>query len=69
MKLSTYSKRLGLSYQTVWRHFHKGLIPRAYQLPTGTVIVPDDIFSSNCLAKDYGAANDRGALREKKKIS
>ena len=33
---------LGLHYQTVWRHFKMGLIPGAYQLPTGTIIVPED---------------------------
>lgn len=46
MKLSTYAKTLGLSYQTVWNWFKAGKIPNAYQLPTGTVIVPDEITSS-----------------------
>jgi putative resolvase len=42
MKLSIYAKRLGIHYQTAWRHFKQGLIPGAYQLPTGTIIVPDE---------------------------
>lgn len=41
MKLSTYAKKLGVGYKTAWNHFQKGLIPGAYQLPTGTIIVPD----------------------------
>ena len=41
MKLSTYAKNLGVCYKTAWNHFQKGLIPGAYQLPTGTIIVPE----------------------------
>ena len=41
MKLSDYSKKLGLTYKTTWRLFHNGHIPGAYQLPTGTIIVPE----------------------------
>lgn len=43
MKLSKYAKQLGISYQTAWKHFKAGLIPSAYQLSTGTIIVPDVI--------------------------
>ena len=41
MKLSTYANKIGLSYRRAWQHFADGQIPGAYQLPTGTVIVPD----------------------------
>lgn len=41
MKLSDYSKKLGLTYKTTWRLFRNGHIPGAYQLPTGTIIVPE----------------------------
>lgn len=41
MKLSDYAQKLGVCYRTAWNHFKQGLIPGAYQLPTGTVIVPD----------------------------
>ncbi len=41
MKLSHYAKKLGIHYRTAWRHFVKGLIPGAYRLPTGTIIVPE----------------------------
>lgn len=42
MKLSNYAKRLGLSYKTVWRLWKNGKLD-AYQLPTGTVIVKQDL--------------------------
>lgn len=42
MKLSTYAKRLGVTYRTAWSHFKQGIIPGAFQLPTGTIIVPDE---------------------------
>lgn len=41
MKLSEYGRRLGVSYRTVWRYWENGEIPGAYQLPTGTIIVPE----------------------------
>jgi len=42
MKLSTYAKKLGVSYKTVWRLWKQGNLD-AYQLPTGTVIVKDEV--------------------------
>jgi len=41
MKLSTYAKQLGVSYQTAWRLFKDGKL-NAYKLPTGTVIVREE---------------------------
>ena len=41
MKLSDYAMKLGIQYRTAWNHFNAGKIPGAYQLPTGTIIVPD----------------------------
>jgi len=41
MKLSTYAKQLGISYQTAWRLFKDGKL-NAYQLPPGTVIVREE---------------------------
>jgi predicted site-specific integrase-resolvase len=43
MKLSTYAKKLGITYRTAFIHFQKGMIKGAYQLPSGTIIVPDEI--------------------------
>lgn len=41
MKLSAYAKKLGVSYRTAWRWYKNKQIPGAYQLPSGTIIVPD----------------------------
>lgn len=43
MKLSQYAKKHNICYRTAFNHYHKGLIPNAYQLPSGTIIVPEDI--------------------------
>lgn len=40
-KLSQYAKENNVTYRTAWNHFHAGLILNAYQLPTGTVVIPD----------------------------
>jgi predicted site-specific integrase-resolvase len=44
MKLSKYAKTIGISYKIAWSHYSKGLIPGAYQLATGTIIVPDELL-------------------------
>ncbi|MCB2160449.1 IS607 family transposase [bacterium] len=44
MKLSEYAAKVGIKYQTAWKHYRQGLIPGAYQLATGTIIVPDDVL-------------------------
>lgn len=41
MKLSTYAKKLGVSYRTAWRLYHSQKLD-AYALPTGTIIVRDE---------------------------
>ena len=45
MKLSKYAEKIGIKRATATKWFHKGLIKGAYQLPTGTIIVPDEIFN------------------------
>lgn len=45
MKLSEYAKQIGICYRTAWNMFNNNQIPNAYQLPTGTIIVPNDIIS------------------------
>jgi predicted site-specific integrase-resolvase len=40
MKLSDWAKEKGISYRTAHRLFKKNNIEGAYQLPTGTIIVP-----------------------------
>ncbi len=41
MKLSDYAKKLGVTYRTAYTYFSEGQIPGAYQLKTGTIIVPE----------------------------
>lgn len=47
MKLSDYAKRIGVTYKTAWMHYRKGLILGAYQLPTGTIVVPDNVVEQS----------------------
>jgi len=41
MKLSEFAKINGIQYGTALIWFHKGMIPNARQLPTGTILVDD----------------------------
>jgi len=41
MRLSDYARQNGIQYKTAWLHFHKGLIPNARQLPTGTIVIDE----------------------------
>jgi len=47
MKLSDYADKVGVSYQTAHRWFKNGKIPGAYQISTGTIIVPDSAIPSD----------------------
>ena len=47
MKLSEYARKLGVTYRTAWNWFKTGSIKGAYQLPSGTVIVPEESENSN----------------------
>ncbi len=44
MKLKDYAELIGCTYKTAHNHFKAGKITGAYKLPTGIVIVPDDIM-------------------------
>lgn len=46
MKLSEYSRRIGVSRHTAYRWFKRGEIPNAVQLPSGTIYVPDEILNT-----------------------
>jgi len=41
MKLSQWAKEKGIHYRTAWEHYRQGKIPGAYQLESGTIIVPE----------------------------
>ncbi len=44
MKLSVWAKQQGITYKTAWRWWKMGTLPvRAEQMPTGTVIVHEDV--------------------------
>ncbi|MDE5084911.1 MAG: IS607 family transposase [Trichodesmium sp. St18_bin1] len=47
MKLSDYAKSLGVCYKTAWNMWKRGELD-AYQLPSGTIIVKNNIHSSQC---------------------
>lgn len=71
MKLSTYAKKIGISYQTAWRMFKSGKLD-AYQLPTGTVIVRenDEKVSGQQLVAVYcrvSSSENKGNLKSQKK--
>lgn len=42
MKLSEYAKLKGVHYKTAHNWYHAGRIPGAYQMDTGTIIVPNE---------------------------
>ncbi|MBU4174286.1 MAG: IS607 family transposase [Actinobacteria bacterium] len=42
MKLPVYARKLGIGYRTAWNMYKRGEIPGAYQLPSGTIIVPQE---------------------------
>ena len=47
MKLSVWAKSQGISYQTAWRMWQQGRLPLpATQLPTGTIIVEQNVAPS-----------------------
>ena len=41
-KLSEYAKEHNVTYRTAYNHFKAGLISSAYQLPSGTIVIPDN---------------------------
>jgi predicted site-specific integrase-resolvase len=47
MKLIQYAERTGITYQTAYDWFKKGKIPGAWQMDTGTIIVPEGAIPGN----------------------
>jgi predicted site-specific integrase-resolvase len=43
MKLSHWAKEKGILYRTAWLMFNRGQITGAYKLPTGTIIIPNEL--------------------------
>ena len=46
MKLSDYAKKLGITYRTAWNHYKAGQIPNAKKLPSGLIIVDDEMIET-----------------------
>jgi putative resolvase len=46
MKLSQWCKKQGITYHTGFIWFHKGLIPNARQLPTGTILIDEQLVEN-----------------------
>jgi len=63
-KLRQYAKENNVTYRTAWNHFHAGLINGAYQLPTGTIVIPDVLQSKP--NKDYIVTYSRVSSSENK---
>jgi len=42
MKLSTWAKKIGISYRRAWQMFKDGKLPNAKKLPTGTIVVLEE---------------------------
>ena len=47
MKFSQYARKIGVTWRTAYSYFKAGSIPGAYQLPSGTIIVPDDVIEDS----------------------
>lgn len=43
VKISTYARKNGLCYRTVYNHFKQGLL-KGVILPTGTILIDDEVF-------------------------
>lgn len=67
MKLSKYAEKIGVKRATATKWFHKGLIKGAYQLPTGTIIVPDEIFNEKESENGETVIYTRVSLPERRK--
>lgn len=46
MKLSNYAKKIGVTYKTAWNHYQAGLIPNARKLPSGIIIIDEEVSST-----------------------
>lgn len=49
MKLSVWAKIQGISYQTAWNMFKAKKLNNAYQLPTGTIIIKENISNNKLI--------------------
>lgn len=62
MKLTDWAKKQGISYRSAWNMFQADLLPTAYKLPSGSIIVPDEVLSK----KEYTVVYARVSNSENK---
>ena len=64
-KLSEYAKEHNLTYRTAFNHFHN-LISGAYQLPSGTIVIPDNANQKKIKETEYVVTYARVSSSENK---
>lgn len=75
MKLSQWAKIQGIGYRAAWNHFKSGMIPGAYTLPSGTIIVPDSAQQEIkeeyvvCYSRVSSSQNKSNLLSQSKRIN
>jgi len=63
MKLSEWAKKNSVTYRTAFTHYQQGKIPNAYALPTGTIVIPDEIINKK---QEYNIVYARVSSSENK---
>lgn len=56
MKLKDYANSLGVSYKTAYYMFHRGEIPNSFQLPSGTILIKDEVIPVAQVPKEPNVA-------------
>lgn len=74
MKLSHWAKKTGVTYQTAWNLFKQGKIPNAYQLESGTIIVPDSFEEKKetyvvCYARVSSSQNKKNLVKQAERLT
>lgn len=75
MKLSKWAKIQGIGYRAAWNHFKSGMIPGAYTLQSGTIIVPEDNQKECkkeyviCYARVSSSQNKNNLVSQSKRIN
>ncbi len=71
MRLSDYAKQNGVSYRTAWNHFKAGKIPNARRLPSGTVVLDEQIAKAEktvVYARVSSSENKTNLLSQSKRV-
>jgi len=75
MKLSSWAKKQGIGYRAAWNHFKRGLIPNAYKLNSGAIIVPEEQIILNkpehviCYSRVSSSQNKDNLISQSKRIN